>query len=133
MGNNLICFKKVNSGKKLTISNSESFLEEILGSTNYEKYSLDKAIKFGSVTQLAFVMFSRKIGEMFWWSRKSQKIKVWRNLGHVKTKNLLAQRILDKIFWRKYPNPVNLDRVRKVWYLLFSCYLSQISGGKKED
>ena len=49
-------------------------------------------------------------------SAKCQKIGVGRGLGRVRTKNMLAQTIPDKIFETKWSNPVKLDRKRKVWY-----------------
>ena len=51
---------------------------------------------------------------------KCQKIEVWRKLGCVKSKRLFTQTILDKIFGAKWRNPVNLDRAKKLWYLVLS-------------
>ena len=48
--------------------------------------------------------------------KKCQKTGVGRRLGRVRTKNLLAQTIPDKIFGTKWRNPVKLDRKRKDWY-----------------
>ena len=54
---------------------------------------------------------------MLWSYRKCQKLGVGRTLGRVRTKNMLAQTIWDKIFGIKWNNPVKLDRKRKVWYV----------------
>ena len=82
-----IWFKKVNSHKKLPISDGESFLH--------------KTVKSGILTQLTCFIFPLKIGEMLWNYTKCQKVKVWRRLGRFKTKNLFAQTILCKIFGTK--------------------------------
>ena len=42
-----ISLKKVNSAKKLPISDGESFLESIFNQTEHAKYCLHKSIKFG--------------------------------------------------------------------------------------
>ena len=67
---------------------------------------------------------------MLWSFKKGQEIGVGKGLGRVRTKNLLAQTILDKIFGTKWSKPVKLDRKRKVWYLflgVFNCYLQSLS------
>ena len=56
---------------------------------------------------------------MFWSYKKCQKIGVERELGRVRTKNLLAQTIPDKTKWS---NPVKLDWKRKVWYLFLHVF-----------
>ena len=50
----------------------------------------------------------------------SKKIGVGRGVSRIRTKNVLAQTIPDKIFGTKWTNPVKLDKRRKVWYL-FLC------------
>ena len=99
-------FKQVLSVKKFRISNGEIFLDSI------------SQIDCGSLTQLICFIIFLKIGETLWWSTKCQIIKVSRRLCQVKTKTLVAQIILEKIFGAKYKNEVKLDRMRKVWYLL---------------
>ena len=85
--------------------------------TKYAKWRLHKTIKFGALTQLTCFMFLLKIGVMHCSCRKCQKkIEVWRILSRVRTKNLLAETVLDKIFGTKYRIPVILDWKRKVWY-----------------
>ena len=64
---------------------------------------------FGILTQLACFMFLLKFIEMLWSYKKSQKIGVGRGLGRVRTKNLFALTISDKIFGTKWSNPVKLD------------------------
>ena len=59
---------------------------------------------------------------MLWSSKKCQTIGVGRGLSRVRTKNLLAQLISDKIFGTKWSNPVKLDRKRKVWYVLLRVF-----------
>ena len=49
-----------------------------------------------------------------------KKFGVGRGVGRIRTKNVLAQTIPDKIFGTKWTNPVKLDKRRKVWYL-FLC------------
>ena len=55
-------------------------------------------------------------------SAKCQKIGVGRGLGRVRTKNLLAQTILDKIIWNKMECPVKVDRKIKVWYVFLRVF-----------
>ena len=63
---------------------------------------------------------------MLWSYKKCQKIGVGRGLGRVRTKNLLAQTIPDKIFRTKWSNPVKLDRKRKVNDICFCVFLTAI-------
>ena len=59
---------------------------------------------------------------MLWGYKKCQKIGVRRGLGGVRTKNLLAQTIPDKVCGIKWSNPVKLDRKRKVWYVFLRVF-----------
>ena len=43
-------------------------------------------------------------------------------LGRVRTKNVLAQTIPDKISGTKWNNPVKLDMRRKFWYLFLRVF-----------
>ena len=51
---------------------------------------------------------------MLWSYKKCQKIEIDRGLSRVRTKNLLAQTIPDKMFGTKWSNSVKLDRKRKI-------------------
>ena len=68
-------------------------------------------------TQLAWFIFLLNFIEMLWSYKKCQKIGAGMGLGWVRTKNVLAKTIPDKIFGTKWNNPVKLDRRRKVWCL----------------
>ena len=46
----------------------------------------------------------------------------WKGTGQVRTKNLLAQAILDKIFETKWTNAVTLGRKIKVWDLFLHVF-----------
>ena len=59
---------------------------------------------------------------MLWSYKKCQKIGVPRGLGLVGGKNVLPQKILDKIFGTKWNNPVKMDKRRKVLYLLLRVF-----------
>ena len=63
---------------------------------------------------------------MLWSYKKCPKNGVARGLGRVRTKNLLAQTIPDKIFGTKCSNPVKLDKKKKVWYLFLQFFLTAI-------
>ena len=52
--------------------------------------------------------------EMLWSYKPCQETGVGRALGEVSAKNLLAQTIPDKVFGRKWNNPVKPDRRREV-------------------
>ena len=51
---------------------------------------------------------------MLWSYERCQKIGVGKRLGREKIKNLLAQRMADKIFGTGWSNPVKLDKKKKV-------------------
>ena len=57
-----------------------------------------------------FIEFHRNALEL----KKIENIGVGRRLDRIRSKNLLAQTILDKIFGTKWSNPVKMNRKRKV-------------------
>ena len=60
---------------------------------------LNKSIKFGTLTQLTCFMFLIKMVKMLWSYKKYIKKKeIWKRLGQIMTKNLLAHIIPDKKF-----------------------------------
>ena len=67
---------------------------------------------------------------MVWSYKKCQKIVVARGLIRVRTKNLLAQTIPDKVFGTKWRNPVKQDRKRKVWYVLLRVFYLLLAKSK---
>ena len=54
------------------------------------KQCLQKNIKFETLTQLTFFIFSLKIGGILWSYRRCQKIEIWRILGRFMIKNLFG-------------------------------------------
>ena len=47
-------------------------------------------------------------------------------MGKVRIKNMLVERIPDKIFGRKLSNQVKLDRKKKNVVFVFACFLTAI-------
>ena len=67
---------------------------------------------------------------MLWSQKKMSKKGVARGQGQVTAKNLLPETIPDKLFARKWSNPVKLYRKVQVWYLfvrVFNCYWQSLS------
>ena len=81
---------------------------------------MHKAIRLGISTQLNCFILLSQIGEMLWSYKKCKKVQVWKRLGRVITKFLLAQTIPDKVFGTKKRNPVNLDKKMKILYPILS-------------
>ena len=73
-----------------------------------------------NATDLLYILL--KFIEMLWSYEKCQKIGVGKGMDQVRTKNLLAQKIADKIHATKRINPVKLDMKRKVWYLFLRVF-----------
>ena len=63
---------------------------------------------------------------MLWSYKKCQNLGIEMGLGRDRTKNLVAQRILDKIFGTKYNNPIKLDKKKKSLVSGFTCFLTAV-------
>ena len=63
---------------------------------------------------------------MLWSYKKCQKLGVTIGLDRDKTKNLVGQRILGKVFGTKYNNPIKLDKKKKSLVSGFACFLTTI-------
>ena len=125
----LILFERVTSIKNLPISKVKSFLKSNF-KVKYAKQCLHKTIKSGTLTQLTCFIFLLKLIEMLWTSKKCQTIGVARELGWVRTKNLLVQINPDKIFATNWSNPVELDKKKKFgicFSVFMNCYWQNLS------
>ena len=78
------------------------------------KLCLQKTMKLGTLARLSCLISLLKTGKKLFSYEKVRRIKVWRRLGGVMTKNLFAQTISDK----------NLEQSKKLLPIDIYCLIS---------